>query len=224
MAEVTRDAETASMLSETDVSEIQHLHKERSELKLRLQKLEDKKGAAKPEIVEKVRKDYKVKLEQVESALESKSSGLKSELERLQAERKDVLGEKAKIDDAMEELELRHLVGEFADELKGSLETAKVDELDKIVLRIRTLEDKIATVSQMLNPEAPPPAFEKIKVPEKPAQRGVQEPVIAREPPSELLQEGQDTGTIKCPTCGTSNRHDNWYCEKCGRELLGVQM
>lgn len=224
MAEVIRDAETASILSEADVSEIQRLHKEMSELKLRLQKLEDKKGAAKPEIVEKVRKDYQFKLEQVESTLESKSSGLKSELERLQTERKDVLSEKSKIDDAMEELELRHLVGEFADELKGSLETAKVDELDKIISRIKTLEEKIATVSQLLNPEAPPPTFEKIKVPEKQSPREVKEPVISNGPHPESLQEGQDTGTIKCPTCGTSNRHDNWYCEKCGRELLGVQM
>jgi len=222
MAEVIRDPEATVASQEADVAEIQRLNKERFELKLRLQKLDEKKTAAKPEIVEKVRRDYLSKLEQVESSLTEKSSGLKNQLERLESERKSILEKKATIDDDIEELELRHLVGEFAGELKESLEDAKHSDLNGILSSIKEIEEKISTISQLLNPEAPPPTFEKHEGPVKKVKAPPEEPK-EKEEGSVSVEEASTDKTLKCPTCGTPNRHDNWYCEKCGRELLGVQ-
>lgn len=39
------------------------------------------------------------------------------------------------------------------------------------------------------------------------------------EEPSEESHEGE----LKCPKCGSFNRADNWYCEKCGNELISAQ-
>ena len=46
---------------------------------------------------------------------------------------------------------------------------------------------------------------------------------LAGEPPAaeEVGEESHD-GELKCPKCGAFNRADNWYCEKCGNELLNA--
>lgn len=226
MAEVIRDPDAVAKTQEADVAEIQLLHKERAELKLRLQKLEEKRSAAKPEIVDKVRKDYQTKLDQVEASLTEKSSGLKAQLDRLEAERNSVLEEKSKIDDALEEVELRHLVGEFAGELKESLEEAKKTELTTIVTRLEELESKISTITQLLNPDEAPVEHAKSRLPDKESKTTKREaaPESQREAGTPLQESPTKEGgqVIKCPTCGTSNPPDNWYCEKCGRELIGV--
>lgn len=225
MAEVTRDP--AVTAQEAEFAEIQRLHKDRSELTIRLQKLEEKRAAAKPEIVEKVRTEYQSKLDQVEGTLSEKTSGLKAELDRLELDRKGVLEEKAKIDDAIAEVELRHSVGEYADDLKESLEDTKKTELKTIVSRLEGLESKITTISHLLSPDGIPPkptkphVLKKEVTPSK-AELASEHPPKAVPTPEEasIPQQGQ---LIKCPSCGTSNPPDNWYCEKCGRELIGAQ-
>lgn len=41
-------------------------------------------------------------------------------------------------------------------------------------------------------------------------------------PEQEPMVESHE-GEIKCPKCGSFNRADNWYCEKCGNELISAQ-
>ncbi len=59
------------------------------------------------------------------------------------------------------------------------------------------------------------PAFE--APPELPA--ALQTP----EEPAALSEEESHEGELKCPKCAAYNRADNWYCEKCGNELLSAQ-
>jgi hypothetical protein len=40
----------------------------------------------------------------------------------------------------------------------------------------------------------------------------------AEDAPVEESHEGE----LKCPKCGAFNRADNWYCEKCGNELINA--
>jgi len=53
-----------------------------------------------------------------------------------------------------------------------------------------------------------------LQTPEEPATK------TAPEPPAE---EESHEGELKCPKCAAYNRADNWYCEKCGNELLSAQ-
>lgn len=39
---------------------------------------------------------------------------------------------------------------------------------------------------------------------------------------AESAEESHE-GELKCPKCGSFNRADNWYCEKCGNELISAQ-
>lgn len=46
--------------------------------------------------------------------------------------------------------------------------------------------------------------------------------IVASAAPEEAAEESHD-GELKCPKCGSFNRADNWYCEKCGNELISAQ-
>ena len=49
----------------------------------------------------------------------------------------------------------------------------------------------------------------------------VPEPAAEPEPEPSVDGESHD-GELKCPKCAAFNRADNWYCEKCGNELLNA--
>ncbi|OGF04451.1 MAG: hypothetical protein A2502_04250 [Candidatus Edwardsbacteria bacterium RifOxyC12_full_54_24] len=46
---------------------------------------------------------------------------------------------------------------------------------------------------------------------------------VSFEPQVEEAAIGEShEGELKCPKCGAFNRADNWYCEKCGNELINA--
>jgi len=55
---------------------------------------------------------------------------------------------------------------------------------------------------------------EALQSPEEPAAEAV---------PATPSEEESHEGELKCPKCAAYNRADNWYCEKCGNELLSAQ-
>jgi hypothetical protein len=71
------------------------------------------------------------------------------------------------------------------------------------------------------------PSMEEVFAPQTPE---VTEPAamalpeaLAHEPAvEETPGEENHEGELKCPKCGAFNRADNWYCEKCGNELLNA--
>jgi hypothetical protein len=78
-------------------------------------------------------------------------------------------------------------------------------------------------------PAAPSPAMEEVMpradqvpegLPEALQSAPESEAAAAAEAPAE---EESHEGELKCPKCGAYNRADNWYCEKCGNELLSAQ-
>lgn len=219
--------DSTEILSEADIAELQKLQKDKAELKLRIKKLDEKKAAARPEIVQKVREDYENRLKAVEETIEQKSKSVLTELGRCEEERKSLLSKKSAIDDAIEEVALRYLVGEYAEDLSRSLEEAKNKELEEYVNKIKETQDKIVILNRLIKPDEPEPTFEELKVPmakAKTAEAKVPDKKLTIEFPTDITPEtatGVDEGKfLKCQNCGAQNRHDNWYCEKCGHELL----
>ena len=71
------------------------------------------------------------------------------------------------------------------------------------------------------------PSMEEVFAPQMPdvvEQPAVPLPeALAQEPAAEeAVVEDNHEGELKCPKCGAFNRADNWYCEKCGNELLNA--
>jgi hypothetical protein len=47
--------------------------------------------------------------------------------------------------------------------------------------------------------------------------------IVSKSAGAEEAAEENHEGELKCPKCGSFNRADNWYCEKCGNELISAQ-
>jgi len=79
-----------------------------------------------------------------------------------------------------------------------------------------------APAMEEVMPRAPePPAFD--MTPEFPAALQSPEEPVAEAAPEAPAEEESHEGELKCPKCAAYNRADNWYCEKCGNELLSAQ-
>jgi uncharacterized coiled-coil protein SlyX len=81
----------------------------------------------------------------------------------------------------------------------------EIDELEKQFASL--LGESLAEQPQAKPAEVPVPEAEEIA------------PAPAAEEPAEDSHDGE----LKCPKCGSFNRADNWYCEKCGNELISAQ-
>ena len=79
-----------------------------------------------------------------------------------------------------------------------------------------------APAMEEVMPRTPePPAFN--MTPEFPAALQSPEEPVAEAAPETPAEEESHEGELKCPKCAAYNRADNWYCEKCGNELLSAQ-
>ena len=70
-------------------------------------------------------------------------------------------------------------------------------------------------------------SFAPKEAPAEPVFRKTPEAPIKENIPQESAESSMDAGEnhegeLKCPKCGAFNRADNWYCEKCGNELINA--
>lgn len=264
----------------------------------RIQLLDEKKAATKPEIFSKVRGEYEAKLLEIQVLLEEKGAGAQEAMDAALAEQESLLARDTEIRNHLEELELRATIGEIEESefaaqsagLSGEAQTigARLQELAQQIDKYQNLlgvsaspaelppapaapappEPAAPKVPEPVGPPpqaparmAPPPpapepatqshslpsfgqnevdelnkSFESIMgsfAPTPPAPPAAPHPIpeiaqpetIASSAPASdeiLIEEESHEGELKCPKCGAFNRADNWYCEKCGNELLNA--
>jgi len=201
----------------SQLEELQKLLEIREALTLHLEKLEEKKALARPEIVEKVQKDYLARLAHVERDLKQ-SGALQTALTQLEKEMAATSGRIAVLRDEEEEASVRYMVGEFDENAFRSLEAEKQAERAEQEGKLASLKEKALFYRGLLEgePRRGPEAgkgYEFLPSLEEPAATTDLRPEKRAEP----------TDGLKCPQCGTSNPSDNWFCEKCGKELVDVQ-
>lgn len=252
----------------------------------RIQLLDEKKAATKPEIFSKVRGEYEAKLLEIQVLLEEKGAGAQEAMAAALAEQEALLARDTEIRNHLEELELRATIGEIEESEFVAQSGALSGEAQTIGGRLQELAQQIEKYQALLGvpavshtapaptpppptapvaapPAEPPPppvvpepapqshslpsfgqnevdelnrSFESMMgsfAPTPPAPPAAPAPVLEfAEPeplassgpaPEEILTEEEShEGELKCPKCGAFNRADNWYCEKCGNELLNA--
>ena len=120
------------------------LMKQREELLVKLKKLEDKKDSTKEKIYLKVKKDYEIKLEELNEALKAQEGVVKERISSLKQEETTLQGERESYADRAEELKLRFELGEFEEE-----EYKRV--LAEEETRIREVDEKLGSVTEELD-------------------------------------------------------------------------
>lgn len=305
--------------------ELEALQVKRRDILEMLSRLEKKKHATRPHIYEKVRADYEERLNGIEEELKSREEAVRKELQRIAAEKKDLLRERDVLQEELEEVSLRHDAGEYSDRVFSKMEDEKRAKLGPLEAKLKELEEEeqpfkaLAAIKEPVR-ERPVPKEEEVVEVEEPAKaeevveqavaelREVEEPSVpqerakASEISPELLAEeaalkesereleelikeleqsevamghtetkesldlldkepeeivpgsvgkdesilseeeifkeeekeleellgGKETGGpsrdegkgLLCEKCGTVNKPDSWYCEKCGAELI----
>jgi hypothetical protein len=120
------------------------LMRQRDELLAKLKKLEDKKDSTKEKIFLKVKQDYEMRLEELNSHLKEQEGVVKERISELKQEASTLKEERESYADKAEELKLRFELGEFEE-----------DEYRKILAeeesRIRAVDEKLGSVSQELD-------------------------------------------------------------------------
>jgi hypothetical protein len=262
----------------------------------RIQLLDEKKAATKPEIFSKVRGEYEAKLLEIQVLLEEKGAGAEEALAAALSEQGSLTARVEEIRNQSEELELRATIGEVEEADFAAQSAALSGEVGSINSRLQELAQQIDKYQRILGvpsepaapvqapqapavqaappaapepprppeplkPVAPPPpapavpepaaqphsmpAFGQKEVdeltrsfdsilgalgqeppqPPEPAPQAAEPEVpasTAPEPQELPAEEESHEGELKCPKCGAFNRADNWYCEKCGNELLNA--
>ena len=285
------------------------LQAKRNDILTKLSILEDKRETTKPEIYERVKKDYQDRLKRVDEELSGMRETIEKQLEEILGRKEELSREIAALQDELEELALRHSIGEYTDEVFSELEGERKEKLEPLEEDLRGLEEREAVLKELVAVEGPPKPEEPVEV-EAPV--AVEEPAEAEEPVrleeeaepvpvsgetlaegkalkeseqelEDLIKELEETGIgvsedqeepleivekvlegepkepidrdkeilteeevfkeeseklaevskdteesesklgetgLVCKKCGTLNKSDSWYCEKCGAELI----
>jgi hypothetical protein len=102
------------------------------DIKEKLKKIENKKGSVRDSIYKKVKEDYEKKLKELNGQLVGKKELLKESLKEIAGKRKPL---KSKLDDLqekLEEIELRHSIGEYTDEQCESMSQEIKEKMELI--------------------------------------------------------------------------------------------
>jgi hypothetical protein len=115
--------------AELDVEELKEFEREREDILLKLDRLEEKREEFKKAVYDKVKGDYEKRLEGLSARLEKKRRVISAEIMRLKDEKAELGRQCDMIRDELEELDLRHAIEEFDDAAYESKASAKKDSL-----------------------------------------------------------------------------------------------
>jgi hypothetical protein len=204
----------------SQLEELQKLLESRETLRKHLDTLEEKSALARPEIVEKVRRDYREQLARAEEALRE-SGLLQLVLSQLEKEISATEARIAALRDEEEEASFRYMIRELDEAGFQHVEGEKKAERAEQDSKLAALRDKAHFYEGILSGPTPPgqqpvaPTHEFLPSLEERATAPQQSP-----PPMPAVEGALG---LTCPQCKTLNPSDNWFCEKCGKELIDIQ-
>jgi chromosome segregation ATPase len=118
--------------------------------KEKLKKIENKKGSVSASIYKKVKEDYERRLEDLSGQLAGKKESLKESLKEIATKRQPL---KSKLDDLqeqLEEIELRHSIGEYSDGQYESMSNEIKEKMDLIESDLEAIKKEEKETKELL--------------------------------------------------------------------------
>lgn len=120
-------------------------------LRQRIAKAEEQRGRFKQNVIEKVLEDYQHQRE----ALEAQLAPLEDQMFALVATLEDQQGQanaaKSRLDETRDEIELRNIIGEFADGEYDARSAELATELEDVLARLTSLKEELDHHNELLN-------------------------------------------------------------------------
>ena len=104
------------------------------DLKEKLDKIESKRGSIRDSVYQKVKRDYEVRLEDLNGQLAGKKESLKESLKEMAVKKEPLKSKLDVLQEQLEEIELRHSIGEYSDAQYDSMSgeiKEKMSEIEK---------------------------------------------------------------------------------------------
>src|SRR5512135_1092617 len=178
---------------------IEALLQERARFQQWLAKLDASAGSAPAGVRAKVRADYQGRLQAVIEQLKSHAETIRSALDRHQGEQRDLAGRRSEAEESLAEAEVRHLVGEYADDAWEQMRTQTTQtieslqaELERVGKEIERLMEVQGFITEPAPAELEPEPVEPEAPEPEPVPIAELEPVPAGPrpaPPIEMLPE-----------------------------------
>jgi hypothetical protein len=119
-------------------------------LRDRRKKIEERKKLVRGETYAKLTAEYEGKIKDVEQARDAAAESLRHDLAALKAELHRVTGESDKLDQSIEELELRRYIGEYSEEDFASLMAGEQAKREEIVACLAELRAQVEGAESIL--------------------------------------------------------------------------
>ncbi|HEX3236060.1 MAG TPA: zinc finger Ran-binding domain-containing protein [Gemmatimonadales bacterium] len=138
----------AKPTSETD-SIIEALLQQRAQYEQWLARLDSAADKAPPGVRQKVRADYESRLRGVIDQLRGHSASIAAELQRHQSHQSELDRERRHADEELAEAEVRHTVGEYAEDEWRRIADDSRNRLDRLRSELRIVGDEIARLAEV---------------------------------------------------------------------------
>ena len=144
---------------------IEALLQERARFQQWLAKLESSAGSAPAAVRAKVRADYQGRLQAVIEQLKSHAETIRSALDRHQEEQKELAGRRSEAEETLAEAEVRHLVGEYADDAWDQMRTQTTQTIESLQAELERVGKEVERLMevQAFIAEPAPPAPEPVE-------------------------------------------------------------
>lgn len=234
----------AHIAAVTDLAAVADLMDRRARITEWLARL-DAAPVANPRAAERVRADYRQRLEVVMSELSDHHDGLREQRRHLARSLAEAEAAEQTARDELDEAELRHRIGEIEadewEERRRNLERAAAEAgeqgralreeasgLDEV---LDSLEDGIDTVPSPKSPADQPADVTAVAEATEHARGEASTPTPSADADDgggflddldRAIESSADTRPrpgAKCPECGYTNDSDAWYCGVCGVDL-----
>ncbi len=119
-------------------------------LRQRIVKAEENRGKFKSSVVDRVVADYKSRMSELEEQLAPAEEEMFKSVDEYDQERARLEAEKEELDDAQDEVALRHVLGEYSDEVAEEKKAELETKLSDVNGRLAEIEQEVGTLKEYL--------------------------------------------------------------------------